>query len=173
MNTSRACFFAVIVSVCSIAAAARAAEPWEAVAIKAMTTMNRGDGPGFAEIAHTDYKNRMRRFLVARMRANPKSPDTQKALADLEAANLEAVEAMPLDRFVQKTIQLMHVAVPTAMRTALAEAQFKAIKSELQDDTQRVTLEMTFTVSGKPGSKKMVRLARREGDEWKYYGEAD
>lgn len=164
--------FAISLLIFALATPAQSEEAWEAVAVKGIKTMNSGDGKTFAKNAHTDFKHRMRSLMLDSMRATPTSADTQRSLKDYGVSSLPELEKLPLDQFIQTTIYHMHASIPQPMRTALKEAQFKVVRSEATGDTYRVAVEVTFTLNGKTGARKIMLLAKREGDTWKYYGDS-
>lgn len=172
VSPHRSILFAISLLILVVATPAQSEEAWEAVAVKGMKTMNLGDGKAFAENAHTDFKGRMRSFMLDRMRATPTSEDTQRRLKEYGVSSLAELEKLPLDQFIQPTIHHMHASIPQPMRSALEGAQFKAVRSEIAGNIYRVTVEMTFTLNGKTGANQMTLLAKREGDTWKYYGDS-
>ena len=171
MARLRCLFSLAALLVCSIALPALGAEPWETAAIQGVRTMNLGDGKEFIKVTHTNTKTALRKFMLDRMQARPTSPATQDVLQKLSLANVEEAGRLPLDVFVERLIFYMHEEVPQPQRKAMEEAGLTAVSSELSGDTARVTVEMTYVAGGTPRTGKMLLLARREGDVWKYDGQ--
>jgi hypothetical protein len=171
MTTHRTFLSAIALLFSWLAVPAQAIEAWETAAVNGIKAMNLGDGEAFAEVAHIDFKTRMRKFMVDRMRATPTSADTQSTLKDYGVGSLAELEKLSLDQFIKTTISRAHESIPQPMRVALEDAQFRVLKSEAVGDGYRVSVEMTFTLNGKAGGRPILLLARRDGDTWKYYGD--
>jgi len=152
--------------------AVRGAEAWEEVAVKGVQTMNQGHGKAFAENAHTDLKSSMRNLMLDRLRHSPTSASTQQTLKKYRVENLEELEKLSLDLFIQTTIHQMHDSIPQSMRAVLEDATYKVISSELAGDTYRVTVEANCIRNGKSDIIRMILLTKREADIWKYYGQS-
>jgi len=165
--------YLILLLVFSCQLCAWSAEPWEEAAIKGITSMNHGDGKVFAETAHTEFKKLMRNFMLQRVRATPTSDATKNTLRDYGVSSLDELEKLSLDEFVRITIRQMHLANPPAIQTAMKEAQFKVLGSELQDGSYQVKVEMKFTLNGRNGTTTMLLLAKSEAKEWKYFGDSD
>jgi hypothetical protein len=172
MNPHRTRSLVAVLLICSLATLARSAEPWEDAAIKGISSMNRGDGKTFAENSHSEFKRKMQKFMIDRVRATPAAPITLKTLKDFEVSSVDELEGLALEAFTQKMIHFMHAALPEPMRTALEEAEFKVIDSEAADDTYRVTVEIAFMQKGEAKTNKMTLLTKREDGVWKFNGDS-
>jgi hypothetical protein len=153
-------------------APAGGAEPWETAVVEAVTAMNRGDGDTFVKWSHKDFNELMRMLPLQSLKDEPESRGTKDFLAQMAVKNIAELEALDTDTYVRRLIPAMHNAQPPAVRDSMKEVKIAVKQSASEGDLQRVTVELTVRFLAQPKTMEQTLYAKREGDEWKYYGDA-
>jgi hypothetical protein len=150
----------------------KAAEPWETAAVEAVASMNRGDGETFVKHTHIELKELMRKLPLQSLKQEPESRGTREFLAQMKVKDIPELEALDTDTYIRRLIVNMHEAQPPAMKESMKGAQITVKQSASEGGMQRVTVDVTVHFLAQPKTMEMILYAKREGDAWKYCGDA-